>query len=239
MKKKTLIFERARQVPDGPAIFPKGTKRSSKSNVNFGKTESGFGYIHIRRCKPSVVAEVDEALKAIGNPKGMILDFRGNTGGSFNHEALFGRFVPKGKTISFNKKYKSAGTVTYGGPIVAIIDGSVASAGETASGMFKEDGRAYVIGEGPTAGMSSGKRYIELPSGKFKLRVSVSSNMGRANKGKGIEGIGIPPHESLFYNAKDLANGIDTLTRRAEQLLKDMPKNVVPYQPDQFGWKSQ
>ena len=37
-------------------------------------------------------------------------------------------------------------------------------AGETGSGMFKEDHRGYMIGESPTAGMSAGKKTIALPS---------------------------------------------------------------------------
>ena len=41
--------------------------------------------------------------------------------------------------------YASAGPKPYGGPVVVIIDAGVRSAGETASGMFKEDGRAYEI----------------------------------------------------------------------------------------------
>ncbi len=238
-KKKTLIFERARQVPNGPPFLPEGTKPiTRKRDVSYGFTPSGFGYIHIRRCKSTVVSEVDKALAAVGQPKGLILDFRGNTGGSFDHEALIGRFIPKGKTMSFGRPHRSSGLVNYGGPIVVIVDGSVASAGETASGMFKEDGRAYMIGEGPTAGMSSQKREFELPSGFFKLRVSIYSNMMRFNQGRGIEGIGVPPLENLQYQPKDLFAGVDTLRRRAEELLDKFPQELVPYDPKKFGWKS-
>ena len=81
--------------------------------------------------------------------------------------------------------------------------------GETASGMFKEDGRGYMIGETPTAGMSSRKTTIQLPSGLFSLYVSVSSNKSRFQGGAGIEGIGIVPHETVPYDAKDLAAGRD------------------------------
>jgi C-terminal processing protease CtpA/Prc len=141
--------------------------------------------------------------------------------------------------MRFAKAYASAGPKPYGGPVVVIIDAGVRSAGETASGMFKEDGRAYTIGESPTAGMSSGKTTINLPSGLFSLYVSVSSNMGRFNKGKGIEGIGVPPHDVVEYDPKDLAAGIDTLTRRAEELLKKYPQEKVPYNPHDFGWTSE
>ncbi|MCA9321216.1 MAG: hypothetical protein KDB53_10805, partial [Planctomycetes bacterium] len=91
--------------------------------------------------------------------------------------------------------------------------------GETGAGIFKEDGRGRMIGESPTAGMSSSKAEIELPSGLFKLRVSVASNMGRFNDGKGIEGIGVIPDEIVAFDRKDLSQGIDTLIRRAEEIL--------------------
>ena len=114
----------------------------------------------------------------------------------------------------------------------------VRSAGETGSGMFKEDGRAYMIGESPTAGMSSSKTTIELPSGKFSLYVSVRSNKSRFQGGRGIEGLGIEPHEVVPYDPEDLANGVDTLIRRAEELLADFPRGKVPYRPKQYGWKA-
>ena len=146
--------------------------------------DSGFGYIHFRRCKGNLPEMVDQALAEIGsdNP-GIILDWRGNSGGGFDHDALFGRFIPKGKTTSWGKRYSSAGPNPYGGPVVAIVDATCRSAGETGAGIFKEDGRAYMIGESPTAGMSSSKKSIELPSGLFYLYVSVHSNKARFNGG--------------------------------------------------------
>src|SRR5262249_59761291 len=105
----------------------------------------------------------------------------------------------------FAKKYARAGEHPYGGPIVVIVDATVVSAGETLSGIFKEDGRGYMIGESNTAGMSSQKTTIDLPSGLFSLYVSVSSNKGRFNGGKGIEGIGVEPHEIVPFHPNDLA----------------------------------
>jgi len=168
---------------------------------------------------------------------GLILDFRGNGGGGFDHDAFMGRFVPSGKTLAFGKSYPSAGPNPYGGPIVVIIDGNVRSAGETGSGIFKEDGRAFVIGESATAGMSAQKEQFDLPSGKWALYVAVGSNKGRFNGGKGIEGIGVPPHEQVEFKAKDLDAGVDTLIARAEELLKKFPQAKVPYDPKAFDWK--
>lgn len=48
-------------------------------------------------------------------------------------------------------------------------------------------------------------RACELPSGLFALYVSVASNKGCFNGGRGIEGIGVVPHELVEYDLKDLA----------------------------------
>jgi C-terminal processing protease CtpA/Prc len=114
--------------------------------------------------------------------------------------------------------------------MVVIVDPGVRSAGETVAGMLKEDGRAYMIGEGPTAGMSSQKSTLAVPSGLFTVRFSVHSNKARFNGGKGIEGIGVPPQEVVPYDPRDLAAGRDTLILRAEKVLADgLPKGAVPY----------
>ncbi len=226
-KKRTITFAKASVVPSGPAVLPRDLK--GDDDVKFGRLASGNGYIHIRRCKDNLPMRMDEALAAIGAVKGLVLDFRANGGGGFDHEAFMGRFVPKGATLDFGAHYESAGPNPYGGPLVVIVDAGARSAGETGSGIFKEDGRAYVIGESATAGMSSHKTEVELPSGLFKLYVSVRSNMGRFNGGRGLEGLGVIPHAIVEYDPAELHAGIDTLIARAEALLAKFPQKEVPY----------
>lgn len=233
-KKRTLSFDRRSFRTAGPAVWPEGLKESGE--LKWCRLPSGIGYVYLRRCKSELPEQMDEALAGLGDVPGLILDFRGNGGGGFDHDAFMGRFVSAGATLAFNKSYPSAGAHPYGGPMVVIVDGTVISAAETGSGMFKEDGRALMIGESPTAGMSSSKETIELPSGKFSLYVSVDSNMNRFNNGKGIEGIGVPPHLVIEFDPVDLATGRDTLIRRAEELLADAPSGKgpwkdVPYRP--------
>lgn len=228
-KKKTVPFGQAKQVQWGPAFFPKDSK--GHGDLSFGRTKRGWGYLHVRRCKGDLPEQVDYALEQLGKMPGLILDFRGNTGGGFDHRALMGRFVPEGETLSFVREYESAGPRPFGGNVVVIVDAGVASAGETGSGIFKEHGRAYMIGESATAGMSSQKTKIDLPSGLFSLYVSIGSNMASFNEGRGIEGIGVLPHEIVEYDPRHLAEGQDTLILRAEKLLKRFPSKSVPYRP--------
>jgi C-terminal processing protease CtpA/Prc len=183
-----------------------------------------------------VVDALDVALPSVVAAPGLVLDFRANSGGGFDHAAFLGRFVPEGESLRFKSTVPSAGPVVYGGPMVVIVNGMTVSAGETGSGQFKEEGRAYVIGESPTAGMSSQKTTIALPSGLFELYVSTHSNKAWYNGGRGLEGVGVIPHEIVELDPEDLANGVDTLIRRAEELLEDYPSKQVLYDPRDFGW---
>lgn len=236
-RKRTITLTRASAVPDGPAFVPEGYV-SLGDSVRWAKTVNGYGYIHFRRTKGEVIDELDEALAELGDVPGVILDFRGNSGGGCDHDAFEGRFVPKGHEMPrlARSPLPSAGAVAYGGRMIVIVDGTVVSAGETTSGMFKEDGRGYMIGESPTAGMSSQKTWVELPSKKFKLYVSTGSNRSSYNGGRGIEGIGVPPQELIEFEPEDLANGVDTLIRRAEELLTDFPQKDVRYDPKDYDW---
>jgi C-terminal processing protease CtpA/Prc len=235
-KKARVPFSGGGNVPFGPAVFPEGLERIGRQS--YGTLPSGFGYIHLRDVKGELPEQLDTMLASIGNVPGLVLDCRANGGGGCDHAAVFGRFVPAGKKWKYGSSYESAGPTPYAGPMVVIVDAGVRSAGETVSGQFKEDGRAYMIGPAPTAGMSSSKTTIELPSGKFSIRVSVASNKGRFNGGEGIEGIGVPPHEIVPYDADALAEGIDPLIQRAEELLKEFPQDAVRYEPEKHGWSA-
>jgi hypothetical protein len=237
-KKRTITMVKGSQGVFGPAFPPAGLER--KGDVSYGRTAAGFGYLHVRRCKEDLPERVDQALAAIGEVPGMILDFRGNGGGGFDHQALFGRFLPKGTKWQVGSGYASAGPNPYGGPLVVLLDAACRSAGETGAGQFLEDGRALGLGESPTAGMSSSKATIELPSGLFALYVSVRSNKARFAGGQGIEGFGVAPHRTVAFDPQDLAAGQDTLILCAEAALREPGQGEdwkkVRYDPAAHGW---
>ena len=80
--------------------------------------------------------------------------------------------------------------------------------------------------------MSASKATITVPSGLLTIRFAILSNMGRYNKGRGIEGLGIPPHQLVPYVASDLAAGRDTqIATAVALLLKGTPSEEVDYVP--------
>ena len=70
----------------------------------------------------------------------------------------------------------------------------------------------------------------------FALVVSVASNKGRFQGGRGIEGIGVVPHELVAFDPADLTAKRDTLIMRAEALLAAFPQGKVRYDPAKAGW---
>lgn len=212
-------------VPFGPLFPPENLK--SIGRQRHGLTKGGHGYIHLRDVPGDLPRQIDQMLAAMPAAPGLILDMRANGGGGCDHAAVLGRFLAKGQLWG---RYEGVSDKPFTGPMVVIVDAGVRSAGETVAGMFKEESRAYVIGDSPTAGMSSQKAEIATPSGQLRVRFSLGSNMSSYNQGRGIEGIGIPPHEIVPVEAEDLLRGEDTLITRAAALLKEgFPDDTVDY----------
>lgn len=213
-------------APFGPLFPPENLQYLGRQS--YGRTRHGLGYIHLRDVPENLPMQLQQMIATLGEMPGLILDMRANGGGGCDHEAVFGHFLAKGQRWrGYEGKYDGG----YTGPLVVIVDAGVRSAGETVAGMFKEDGRAYMIGESATAGMSSQKAEVTTPSGLFTIRFSVASNKGRFNGGRGIEGIGVPPHKVVLPSAQDLLSDKDTLIEHAAGLLKTgFPEGSVAYQ---------
>jgi carboxyl-terminal processing protease len=160
--------EKANASNPGPAFFSEDI--DSLEDVSYAHLPDKLGYVHLRRCKETLIEQFDTALAELEGIHGLVLDFRGNSGGG-HFDELMERLIPKGQELAFGRTYKSSGEHPFGGPVVVIIDAGVVSAGETMCGMLKDDGRACLIGDSPTAGMSSQEKTIELPSGFSSLVV--------------------------------------------------------------------
>lgn len=212
----------------GPVVYPKDLEKAG-DRVYYQKLGSGMGYVLIDKIPGDLPDSLDKALAALGEVDGLIIDFRANMGGGYDRDELLGRFIPKGQTFG---NEKSTGPKPYTGQMVLLADPSTISAAETIVGELKEEGRAYLIGPGPTHGASGQKETVEAPSGKFSIYFVVRSNKQRFNGGRGVEGIGIAPDEVVAYDPKVIASGMDPCIARAEELLKSpLPKKAVSYVP--------
>ncbi len=171
-----------------------------------GFVADGIGYIRhddfTDGCYDDMRAEV-ERLRASGELKGLILDYRDNGGGSVAEAVkILSMFVPKGSEVltmkgrngSYLKKYSTESNPVLGDvPIVALINGNTASASEIVCGAMQDMDRAVLMGQrsygkglvqtmvplgyNAYAKVTTAKYYI--PSGRCVQRINYSHSGGK------------------------------------------------------------
>ena len=136
--------------------------------------EPGIGYLHVAHFEQSTPGEIEAILTewAAENLRGLLLDLRGNPGGSLEAAvATAGLFLPKGSVITSlrgrampEQEYRvEREPIAPSLPVVVILDRRTASAGEIISAALQEHDRAWLVGEA-----SFGKGVVEtvMPLGE-------------------------------------------------------------------------
>ena len=180
------------------------------ADVSWALLEDRIGYIQVRRMKPALEASLDQALESLGEVRGLIIDVRGNSGGGFNPQTAFRNFdlAAAGKIAPQRPQFK--------GPIALLIDERCISAGEGWASWFIANERARVFGT-TTAGASSRKAIYTLSNGLYKVEVPVKVYNGFLDRP--IERRGLEPDVQVRCNARDLAQGKDTVAEAATRWL--------------------
>jgi len=117
----------------------------------------GIGYIHLRGFQETTGREINDALESFGdNPKGLVLDLRGNPGGLLSEAvAVCDKFLHRGQIIVSQRGRAYPEQVyraTHGEsgpeyPIVVLVNHGTASAAEIVSGALQDHDRALIVGE--------------------------------------------------------------------------------------------
>ncbi len=127
-----------------------------------GRLESGIGYIRFNTFHPDLITDMVNAIVALQDTSGIIIDLRGNPGGEPNTAEqlaaqfldgwiLFGNF----KTRSGNMSRPLIGKNVYTGPLVILIDPLSYSASEYFTSGMQTLGRAVIIGERSPGGATA------------------------------------------------------------------------------------
>jgi len=162
---------------------------------------------------------------------GLILDLRGNGGGStFISDLMAGRFLSqpftygrdyfrarlpqRGWRAHFDYRVRPRGQ-TYTGPLVLLIDTYNFSTAENFIVALVDSGRATTVGR-PTGGGCGNPVHLSLPGGG---RARFSTGAFRRNDGSLIEGIGIAPDVYVTWTVEDFRAGRDPDLETAERLL--------------------
>ena len=177
-------------------------------NVESKKLADDIGYIYVRRIQPDLPQRLDAALAALGDIKGLVIDVRGNSGGGFDARAAVRNFNPDDPEEPSRPRYK--------GPIALLVDERCISAGEGWASWFVATKRATLFGT-TTAGASARKDTYTLTNGMYKVVVPVKAYTGSLDRP--IERRGLEPDVPVRCNAKDLAQGKDTVLEAARASL--------------------
>ena len=176
------------------------------------------------------MAEFDAALDALMDAPGIILDLRGNGGGStFISDRIAGRFLDRPFTYGrdefrarlpqrgwrdhFDYRVTPRGP-TYTGLLVLLIDEYNFSTVEQFIVALADSGRATTVGR-PTAGGSGNPLTFRLPGGGM---VRFSAAAFRRNNGARIEGAGIAPDVRVAWTVADFPAGRDPDLEAAERV---------------------
>ena len=170
-------------------------------------------------CAADVAKEVEKLKRE--NVKGIILDLRGNGGGSLRDVVqMSGLFVEDGPMVQVKNRTRQPdvmedndnSTVAWSGPFIVMVNGFSASASEILAAAMQDYQRAVIVGSTSSYGKGTVQRFLDLdnatadnsvkPLGEMKLTIQKFYRV----TGKTTQLDGVVPDIVLpdFYNLVDL-----------------------------------
>jgi carboxyl-terminal processing protease len=171
-------------------------------------------------------SEVDTMMKKAHKHKTLIIDLRGNPGGSvvtlneflgnlFDHDVKICDRVTRDN--SKPQLARSRKQNAFGGMLIVLVDSRSASAAEVLARVVQIEKRGIVVGDN-SAGAVMEARHYPYQIG-FENIVAYAASITDADlimtDGKSLERVGVVPDEWVVPSASDLAAGLDTVMARA------------------------
>lgn len=183
-----------------------------------GRLESGVGYIRFNTFHPDLIPDMVEAVAALQDAHGIIIDLRGNPGGDPNTaeqlaaqfldgQVMFGSFETRSGTMARTLTGKNI----YTGPLVILIDALSYSGSEYFASGMQTVGRAVIIGERSPGGATA-MNVTTLPNDAI-LGYPVAQLI--STDGRVLEGYGIVPDITVILERSQLLEGIDAQLQAA------------------------
>jgi carboxyl-terminal processing protease len=235
-----FTFERA----DGSQIEAKLTRHrlATRPLASHRILPSGFGYLRLTQWTSGMASQTVEGLAKLKDTPGLVIDLRGNPGGSVVAvNELLGHFFTKktelghtttrtGRPVAIlfgaveivKLKTEVAGRAdAYAAPVVILLNAGSASGSELFAGAMQAAGRAVVAGE-PSCGCLLGfLGYASIPGGGDLAYSEVGFVLAN---GQRIEGTGVIPNHSVPLTTADLRTGRDRALETAQDILRALPK---------------
>jgi len=183
---------------------------------------------------------LNEARRRLRGRTGLVLDLRGNGGGSvealqavlgliYRDRVAMGTLVERGRQRPLEAD--GGGASAFAGPVVALVDSRSGSAGEVLARLLQLTGRGAVLGD-RTAGavMHALQRQLSIgpDSRQVFYGVSVSDAALVMPDGDELEKTGVTPDERILPTPAQMAAGADPVLARAMAILATPPQPAAP-----------
>jgi len=192
--------------------------------------ESDLAYVRLLTFGDETTRDLRAALSTLmaENPRGLILDLRGNGGGYLNTAVdVTSEFLAEGVVLTerFGDGKEEVYRARSGGlateiPMVVLIDAGSASASEIVAGALQDTGRAILVGE-TTYGKGSVQDWITLDGDGGAVRVTIAR--WYTPNDRQINDEGLKPDLEVLISEEDVAADRDPqLDRAVEALLAQL-----------------
>ena len=199
--------------------------------VTYEKMDDGMAYIYIHQFESVTSGQFEEKLKQARDDKmkGLILDLRGNPGGTLESVINIARqILPEGLIVYTEDKYGNRNEYKCDGhnklevPLVVLVNEDSASASEILSGAIKDYGIGKLVGKN-TYGKGIVQKVFYISDGTA-MKLTVSHYY--TPKGNDIHEVGIKPDVDVDLDVdKYLDEDTDTQLEKAKEVLKGMMDN--------------
>ena len=216
-----------REGVDEPFIVPVTRDRVESPVIASEMLEGDIAYLQLADFNAQVPRLLRDELRELvrQNPRGIILDLRGNPGGYLHVGVqVASEFLAYNSVVLHEIRRDAAEPVDHlasrGGlatdlPLVVLVNGGSASASEIVAGAIRDNQRGVLIGT-PTYGKGSVQSTHTLPDGSG-LRVTISR--WQLPGGDQLDGTGIEPDIMVDLTTEDWTEGRDPQRDRAVEYL--------------------